>query len=189
MGRPKAWLEVEPGLPLVAWQMRQFRATGGGSVVVVLGSEPDPAQRASLGDATVVVNEHSEQGPFASLQLGLRATEGGAAFVLPVDVPVLDPSLFVALAHALQPGLAAVVPRHGGRGGHPVLVTAAFAAELLALSVEAPEARLDHALRRLPPAALGSLAVASPSTLVNLNDSKAWETFMNSRDGGVGSVL
>lgn len=189
MGSAKAWLEVEPGLPLVAWQMRQFRASGGREIVVALGSPPDAAQRAALGDALVVVNERPESGPFSSLQLGLRAAAGGAAFVLPIDVPVVEPNLFVALADALQPGLAAVVPRHGGRGGHPVLLAASFVAELLALAVESPAARLDHALRSLPPAALASLAVSSPSILVNLNDPEAWDAFMNSRDGSAASVL
>lgn len=175
MGEPKTTMSVN-GRPWLDQQLEALTRLGVEKVVVVV--------RAGVGTpagVTRVENAAPERGSFSSLQLGLaqalRASPRGC-FVLPLDVPAPGPAVWQALANDLGTGVLAVVPEHGGRRGHPVLLAAPLAALIVAMPVDAPESRLDVQLRALPGRTRLVTGVDDPRVLLNLNtqqDCRAYE--------------
>lgn len=189
MGQPKGLVIVE-GRAWIERQIASFGACGGRRVIVVLGrardeyaaalSWIDEASKggATLGDVrvTVALNEDPDRGPFSSLQVGVRALKGdgaslSAAFVLPVDVPAPDESVWRALAAGAE-GADASVAVFEGRGGHPVLCSAALLDDILATSLDAADARLDAKLRGRK--SVRRVDVADARVLANLNRPTDW---------------
>ena len=79
--------------------------------------------------------------PLASLQKLITATPRGRAYVLHVDMPAFDLQVW----KALEAVNGDAVPVHGGRRGHPVLLTAATLDEVAKL--DPVSGRLDVFLR------------------------------------------
>jgi molybdenum cofactor cytidylyltransferase len=159
-GSPKGLWRLQ-GEPLLRVQLRRFEAAGGRAAVVVLGPDadryleavPELAGRSEPSTLRLSTTRAPcpEDGPFASLRLGIVTAMSWAprgVWVLPVDVPAPTPATFAALLDAFAPGVAAVTPTREGRGGHPVLLSAAFAASLAQVAT-GPDARLDAQLRAL----------------------------------------
>ena len=136
------------GLPLVRLALEHACAACG-RVIVVLGHDA-AAVREALGDlpprVVVVENPHYRDGMFGSIQIGMREVESDWFFVVPGDMPRLDPGIFAAVARAAPPdpgppvapvpaapppGPLAVVPYHGEIRGHPVLVSRTLVPGLL----------------------------------------------------------
>ena len=81
----------------------------------------------------IVVNPEPARGMLSSVQAGLRALprKPGAVFVMPGDHPAVPPRVFRALAGArAESGQGFIVPVHGGRGGHPLLIDLRYRAEV-----------------------------------------------------------
>lgn len=155
MGRPKQllpWPPKSPDVkPLVAAAFDSIACVCG-EMVVVVGNEAD-AVIAALGKrqfGAVAVDSGAEM--IASVKAGLAVARGldPTADVLlhPADHPevrreTLD--LLIQIA-AEQPGLA-VMPTFGGAGGHPVLIPAELAVDIV--SYEGPgglrQFWIDHA--------------------------------------------
>lgn len=96
-------------------------------LVVVLGAHA-AAIRAGcdLGDALVVTNPDHATGQASSLRAGVAALAAlpavTAAVALLGDQPTLRPAaLGQVIARFRATGAAAVIPRYGGRRGHPML--------------------------------------------------------------------
>ena len=125
LGRgPKAFVRLDDQT-LLERAVARARRCGASSVIVILPPGPDPMPLPD--DLVVLRNERGETGPLGSACLGVRALPEGvdAALLYPVDHhAVLDTDVVAVLAAVAQapPGAARVVPRHGGRGGHPVLL-------------------------------------------------------------------
>ena len=141
MAGSKMLREID-GLPLVRLALEHACAACG-RVIVVLGHEA-AAVREALGDlpprVVVVENPHYRDGMFGSTQTGMREVESDWFFVVPGDMPRLDPGIFAAVARAAPPdpgppappaGPLAVVPYHGEVRGHPVLVSRTLVPALL----------------------------------------------------------
>ena len=130
MGRPKALLTIEPGGPnFVSAIEDTLRASGIPTwrVVVAPGFAPK-------ADRTVV-NPDPSVGMLSSVQCGLRSFGEAldAAFVWPIDHPLVRPETIVAMIAAFKEREAPiVVPTYGGRRGHPVLFAARVFPELYA---------------------------------------------------------
>jgi molybdenum cofactor cytidylyltransferase len=88
----------------------------GGSNMEVLRSLIDAG---GAGPVDLVENRGWAGGMFTSVKAGLARVRTGAAFVLPVDCPLVPPAVYSALL--ATPGQA-VVPAYRGRRGHPVLI-------------------------------------------------------------------
>ncbi len=145
MGMPKALLTLNQETFLG----RLIRVFGNycAGVTVVLGHEARGIQSAlQPSRAKFVINPHWQQGQLSSLQAGLQALPGDLDAVLftPVDYPAVSESTVGSLIAACetvsapQAGVMAAaagslwIPRHQGRHGHPVLVSASLIPELLA---------------------------------------------------------
>lgn len=103
-------------------------------VVVVTGHEAAQVNAlvAGLAQVDTAPNPDPDGDMFSSARVGLAAVAADAAgvFVLPVDCPFVEPAVLDAMvaAFAAAGGGRAVVPTHGGRGGHPVLLPPAVRA-------------------------------------------------------------
>lgn len=88
-----------------------------------------------------------DDSPLGSLQSLLRLCPiEDWASLHHVDMPIFDRDVFKTLfAKARGTDAEAVIPSHGGRRGHPVLLSSRLQGELLALRPES--GRLDHFLR------------------------------------------
>lgn len=156
MGSPKALLRYQ-GECFVDRLVRVF-ATRCARVIVVLGHDAQTVARGMecSGEAVLVLNPRPERGQFSSLQTGLRAAGSGvrAVFFHPVDIPAIQPETVARLSAAwaeLPAGVQVLKPAHRARTGHPVLIAAAVAEELLALP---PESNTREALQRYSGAAV-----------------------------------
>lgn len=88
----------------------------------------------------LVVNPEHAEGMGASLRAGVRAAapDTEAFLVALADMPLVPPGLIAALVACYGAGEGPiVVPVHGGRRGHPLLIGAALRDELLALRGDA----------------------------------------------------
>jgi CTP:molybdopterin cytidylyltransferase MocA len=124
------------GKTLLQCAAELFRETGVQEIVVVAGHRaPETLSEAARLGLGAVVNEAFAQGMFTSVQAGLRALPHGldAFFVLPVDIPLVRPHTVRLLQERFATATAAVLhPVFAGQRGHPPLVRAACAQELLA---------------------------------------------------------
>ena len=108
------------------------------------------------------VNRGWARGMYGSVRMGLRAarvTKPEAVIVLPVDHPFVSPATIQVLAAAMDAALGAyrgtraerarfayaVVPRHRGRRGHPLVLSGGLAA---AVAADARARDLSDAVRR-----------------------------------------
>ena len=165
MGQPKGLVTFR-GKP---WLVHQLEAALGAGVspIFVLGYDAE-RYRAALADVlalpgvSVVTNPEPSRGPFSSLQCGLGAVGRAASFVLPIDVPAPEGSLWPALLAALGDA-DGVIPTHEGRGGHPVLLSAALVARLMGAP---PTSRLDA---ELGASRVVRLPVSDPRVRLNWN--------------------
>jgi molybdenum cofactor cytidylyltransferase len=139
MGRPKQLLEWE-GRPLVRHVAEAALASRLAGLVIVLGAEAE-ASRGALeglgGPVQTVESADYASGQAASLRSGLGSLPASAraAVVLLVDMPLVSPALIDRIigAYEANPGALAIVPRHKGRRGNPVLLAAALFEELRGL--------------------------------------------------------
>ncbi len=107
-------------------------------VLVVLGHEAETVRaRARLPAdprVEIVVNPAWAEGLSSSLRWGIGSCgEADAAAVALGDEPGLPADTVRRVLSAWRPGRSLVVPRSGGRSGHPVVIARALWPEVLAL--------------------------------------------------------
>jgi CTP:molybdopterin cytidylyltransferase MocA len=123
-------------------------------IVVVVGHHRDTVGSllGGLPHVIVVDNDDPDRGMFSSVRTGLAAVGAGArgVFVLPADCPLVSAGTHAELAAAFldHGGERPVVPRHAGRGGHPVLLPGSAREMILAA---AGDATLRDVIRELGP--------------------------------------
>ena len=147
MGTPKALLDYH-GETFVA---RLVRVMGSvcSPVTVVLGHHADAIRPHVPNRARVAVNPDPDRGQLSSLQtalLELPAEAEGFAFI-PVDCPAVAEETGALLAAAFAAREAStlfVIPRKGGKRGHPVFATRAIAEAMLALPPTAEAREVVH---------------------------------------------
>jgi broad specificity phosphatase PhoE/CTP:molybdopterin cytidylyltransferase MocA len=139
MGAFKALLDVG-GKPAAARLIDTLREAGAGRVVLVTGHERERlADLIAKAGAVEAFNERFAEGMFTSVVAGLKmaleitAGQAPAFLLLPVDCPAASASAIKALldAHRENPGRF-IVPCYRGKKGHPLLIPASFASEILA---------------------------------------------------------
>jgi len=164
MGRPKALLPAQSGLPMARAQADLLRAGGCGRVVVVLGADAERI-RPSLAGCDVVLNPDWEKGRFTSVQTGLRALgDFDGCVILPVDaVDLRAETVRAVLAHAEASSAEAVRPTYRGQDGKLLWIGRALTDELLHLLPG------DRRLNELVRVKAERLPVDDPALLCNIN--------------------
>mgnify|MGYP001176866427 CR=1 FL=1 len=113
-------------------------AAGLASVTVVTGHEEGAVRAALAGlDVTFVHNPDHAEGLSTSMRTGIAAlpAETDAAIILLGDMPGITPAAIARLAGAFDPaaGALVVVPTFEGKRGNPVVWSARYFPELLAV--------------------------------------------------------
>jgi molybdenum cofactor cytidylyltransferase len=191
MGRDKALL-LYRGRTFLETIIGKLHEAGIERVAVVLGHHADVIQGAmGCGDAgpaaagvEIVINSDYRRGQTSSLQAGLAALQkpvvglpsatcGSLAAVVLclVDHPAFSPTTVAALLAAFERTQApVVVPSHGGRHGHPVLISRRLFPALRALTdhqgangvIRAWHDQTEH------------VEVPDPGILVDVDDEEAY---------------
>ena len=166
MGRDKALLPWPPGpagrSTFLSATIELLQAPSD-LVIVVAGKNADSLQ--TIVDAAagyLVVNPHPERGQFSSLQVGLQEVLNhgrDAAMVALVDRPPAQSatlaSLCEAFSHAYESGKWAVVPEHGGRHGHPILIGREMIEAFLRAPANSTAREVEHSLEAAHPLCAG----------------------------------
>lgn len=180
-GSPKG-LAAVGDRTLISAHLRSFFVSGR-RAVVVLGHTTTPyiveLNSISVGLPQLLsgaigwtINPKPDQGPFSSLQAGLKelgAAGSAGVFVLPVDTGVVDGEIFLALAAASGAGSWSVIPEFKSRGGHPVFLGKPMVKQVLGVDPLAQEGRLDVQLRMHGTDQVVRLPVTWPEVLENRN--------------------
>lgn len=133
MGSPKALLDLG-GATFVSRITTTARAAGTDGVCVVLGPPHGAAIKAKLPPgAGSAWNPDPARGMLSSIQTAVASVPSRTTAILvwPVDLPEVKLETVRQLLDA-APGKL-VVPRHGGKGGHPVRIPRALFGALAAL--------------------------------------------------------
>lgn len=184
MRRPKALLELADGTTLLEHQANSLLTAGCGSVACVLGAEAELIRGMDEGlDIEWLLNEEWEGGQFTSIQTGLawmldKGSSG--AIVLPVDCLLESAATIGSILEAaiMNPHLDALVPEYGERGGHPVYISKAMAAELIAIDPARKDARLDSQISMM--SHVMRLPVGDAGVLRNVNTPEEWDELKGS---------
>jgi molybdenum cofactor cytidylyltransferase len=140
-GGPKAWRPFA-GKTLLEEQLEFFRSLVGPAGLSVAIQEEWRARCAALSPETRWVAADPGAAPLSSLQRLIADAPPVRSFILHVDMPVFDRSVYESL---LAVEGDAVVPTFDGRRGHPVLLSPAALAEISRLAPA--KDRLDEWLR------------------------------------------
>jgi CTP:molybdopterin cytidylyltransferase MocA len=185
MGTPKGLVDYH-GKPWLLEQLGRFETAGGKEAVVVLGYhleryfEKIPWLRTNGNEGlcpraltvSVVVNQTPACGQFSSLKSAisfLLEKDCPGAFILPVDVPGPQREVYDRLSAALISKTDVAIPQYRSKGGHPVLLSRRFLGQLISLSLESNEARLDLQIRGLPPERVARVRVNDAQVRLNIN--------------------
>ena len=169
MGTPKALLQFQ-GETFLDRLIRLFSAAGV-APIVALGHHAEQI-RAGIergADATFVLNPDPERGMLSSLQCALAAIpeQIEAAMFMPVDHPNLEAETLrqlIARFNGDQPPVT--VPTFQDKHGHPVLISRAPIAELLALPPTAQASDVIHCYR----SETAYIAVDDPAVIADVDD-------------------
>jgi molybdenum cofactor cytidylyltransferase len=170
MGQPKALVPFQ-GSTFVEHLIAATRHARVGITRVVLGAGAEGIRaQLKIDPAWIVVNGDWPTGQLSSIHAAIRSLPAGATdgiLVCPVDHPLISADLVGRLIAAFESsGKMIVLPKYGGRRGHPVIFRAALYEELLAASAEvgARQVVWNHA------AEVAEVETAEEGVILNLND-------------------
>jgi molybdenum cofactor cytidylyltransferase len=140
MGRLKALLPWR-NTTLLEHQLRALLDAGANQVVVVLGHDADRLKPIveSTDGASWTLNPDYLQGKTTSLKSGVAALTGqqvSDVLLLNVDQPRSADIVRTLLKRHLASPYLITIPTHGGKGGHPILITAELLPELAEINEE-----------------------------------------------------
>jgi len=195
MQHPKGLLHYE-GEPWVLRQIRDFLRCGGEEVILVLGHQHEKYLEAipSLKEAAahpylikVCINPTPDLGPFSSILCGLQAlAEMGKqkpVFLLPIDTPCPQKTVWMDLIDKMENEVRACVPVFNKKGGHPALLSWQFQQELLQVPLQQEDARLDYQIRKLTTHQICRIEIDDARVATNMNYPQDWEQFLRHEPG------
>ena len=170
MGQLKALLPWR-GQPLLRYQASALREGGIDHVVVVLGHRAEELSPLleGLDGVDWVLNPDYLQGKTTSIKAGLSALDHrtvGEILLLNVD----QPRSAADIAHILQTHRAGdcsvTIPTCGGKGGHPIALSAELLDELLVIDEESQGVK---AVVQRRPESVNRFPLENPEILLDLN--------------------
>ena len=126
------------------------------------------------GNIYIAENNEPEKGRMHSLQLGLKLMENKAVFVHNIDNPFVSNGLLMQMITKLEPNTY-VKPLYKNKGGHPVLLSAEVANELLQADIT-KENNLKNALKKHVQIIIET---NEPEILLNLNTPDDYQSFID----------
>ncbi len=170
MGQLKALLPWR-GQTLLEHQTAALLDGGAERVVVVLGHRADELRPLLEGKAGIVwtLNPHYRQGKTTSIKAGLYALDPAAVadiLLLNVDQPRSAADVARILSVHRARGCAVTVPTYQGKGGHPIVLSAALLPELRQISEETQGIK---AIVRRRPESVNRTPLDNPEILLDLN--------------------
>lgn len=155
MGSPKALLPIN-GVPFIEEIVRALKGTKIDRIIVVLGHHAEEIQKmiARL-PVTFAVNRDYAKGQLSSLIVAIRSLEAekhtekvDGVLVHLVDHPFISPALVDHMIDRFyETKKLIVIPRYGGRRGHPVIFSSRLFPELLSAPLEKGAKVVVHAHR------------------------------------------
>jgi len=153
-------------------------------VLVVAGrNEASLAPVIYANGAFLVRNPDPDRGQFSSLQVGLQEVLNrgrDAAMVMLVDRPPVSGATINRLREAFEGAIArwkwAVVPEHGGRHGHPIVL----AREMIEAFLKAPALATARNIERQNQQHIEYLPVDDPLVTVNVNTPEEYAALLTS---------
>jgi molybdenum cofactor cytidylyltransferase len=135
MGDFKPLLSIGPRT-LLGHTINLFQICGIADIVVVKGHKSQELQQElDRYHCPSVFHEQFAHGMFSSVQAGVKALDPAnkAFFLLPVDIPLVQPSTVSTLLNALNQAPSALVfyPVYRSRRGHPPLIRSDLVDEIL----------------------------------------------------------
>lgn len=105
-----------------------FHTTGVSDIIVVTGYRTESLQQElSQYPCRSVLNENYVDGMFSSVQVGIEklAATTEAFFLLPVDIPLVEPDTITKLITTMEqnPSAMVVYPKYQKKRGHPPLIS------------------------------------------------------------------
>ena len=121
------------------------------------------------------------------LQERFQPAAGAAFFLVPADLPTLEPAVLHQLLRARrnEPDCSLFVPTWAGQRGHPVLIDWKHAVSIRKL----PAGSGLNAYLLQQTAQTLEVPVTSSSVLCNLNTPEDYQRLLKNRPGGSGSVV
>ena len=170
MGQLKALLPWR-GQTLLEHQTAALLDGGAERVVVVLGHRADELRPLLEGNAGIVwtLNPDYRQGKTTSIRAGLSALDPAAVadiLLLNVDQPRSAADVARILSVHRARGCAFTVPTYQGKGGHPIVLSAALLPELRQISEETQGIK---AIVRRRPESVNRTPLDNPEILLDLN--------------------
>lgn len=156
-------MEMElAGKPLLVWSLESMTAVCE-RIIVVAGFAPEKIRHLVAGrpGVEVAVNDNFTAGMLTSIHTGVRLVRAPRFFLLPGDMPLVNPPVYQKL---LAVKAEIVVPVCRGRRGHPVLLASRLIPELLA---ETPASSLGRFIRRH---GFETVEVDDPGIFIDLDD-------------------
>lgn len=176
MGKPKQLLPFGSRTMLQS-VIDAFTTPKVDQILVVLGHKADEIAPTIRG-ATTVPNPHYRRGMFSSVQAGLRALPAKTKLVLIAlcDQPRLQRATVETLVDKFHKERHKIlVPSLRGRQGHPLLFSARYVPEILAMD---ESLTLKHFLANHPDE-LARLVVEDEGVLLDIDDRETYERELN----------
>lgn len=171
MGFPKGLMPYH-GKKLLQYQIDAFFKLGGKKIIVVLGdhSQQYLKEISSLQNCEIIFNDHVEWGPFYSLQLALNHLhEEKACYLLPMDTPAANPSVWRNLARKHKADIFITKPILENKGGHPIIIGQPFFKQLLSANPQGEDGRLDLQIQKLDKKNIEHVLVKDENIKLNIN--------------------
>lgn len=170
MGRDKALLPWREGT-FLSTAIRALQPLTDLVIVVAGGNAAELAPVVNANAAFMVVNPNPGLGQFSSLQTGLQEVLNrgrDAAIVTPVDRPAPSVATIERLKSeflASAAGTWAVVPEHGGKHGHPIVI----GREMIGAFLDAPSSSSGREVEHAAQNHIWYLVVEDPLVVANVN--------------------
>ena len=183
MGRLKALLPWQ-GTTLIESQLRSMLAGGVERIVVVLGHDCDRLKPIveSVKGASWVLNPDYLQGKTTSLKMGVSALDDQPVvdlLLLNVDQPRTVDTVRILLARHDSSESVITIPTYRGKGGHPIMISAALLPEMAVIE---EETKGLLAVVRRHADATERFEMDDPSVLWDLNTPEQYEQALASED-------